>query len=59
MGTLVPGCQMMDPFGLWWIICNETISISFFFTGGLNGGVKFDLVIKFFFKFHVPGTMEI
>jgi hypothetical protein len=46
METLGPGCQMMDPFGLWWTVCNETISISFFLTGGLNGWVKFDLVIR-------------
>ena len=51
MGTLVPGCQMMDPFGLWWTVFNETLSISFFLTGGLNGGVKFDLVIRFFSSF--------
>ena len=28
-------------------------------TGGLNGGVRFDLVYSCFFKFHVPGPMEI
>ena len=28
-------------------------------TGGLNGGVRFDLVFRFVFKFHVPGPMEI
>ena len=50
MATLVPGCQMMDPFGLWWTVFNETLSISFFLTGGLNGGVKCDLLIKFFFQ---------
>ena len=53
METLGPGWQMMDPFGLWWTVFNETLSISFFLTGGLNGGVKFDLVIRVFFKFHV------
>ena len=50
MGTLVPGCQMMDPFGLWWTVFNETLSISFFLTGGLNGWVKFDLVISCCFQ---------
>ena len=59
METLGPGWQMMDPFGLWLTVFNETLSISFFLTCGLNGGVKFDLVIRFFFKFHVPGPMEI
>ena len=28
-------------------------------TGGLNGGVRFDLVFTCFFKFHVPEPMEI
>jgi hypothetical protein len=57
METLGPGWQMMDQFGLWWTVFNETLSISFFLTGDLNGGVKFDLVISLFSKFHVP--MEI
>jgi hypothetical protein len=51
MGTLVPGCQMMDPFGLWWTVFNETLSISFFWPGGLN---EFDLVIRFFSSFMYP-----
>ena len=50
MATLVPGCQMIDPFGLWWTVFYETLSISFFLSGSLNGRVKFDLVIRFFFQ---------
>ena len=45
---------MMDPFGLWWTVFNETLSISFFLTGGLNGGVKFDLGIRGFSSFMYP-----
>ena len=38
--TLGPGCQMMDPFGLWWTIVYEIQNLSSFLRGGLNGGVK-------------------
>ena len=33
---------MMDSFGLWSTYINEIFSTSFFLTGGLNGGVRFD-----------------
>ena len=33
--------------------------MSFFLTGSLNGRVRFDLMFSVFFKFHVPGPMEI
>ena len=45
--TLEPGWQMMDSFGLWSTQINEIFRISFFLTGGLNGGVRF-LFILFF-----------
>ena len=40
MHTLGPGCQMMDPFGLWWTIVYEIQNLSSFSRGRLNGGVK-------------------
>ena len=50
---------MMDPFHCFSTYINEIFRISFFLTSGLNGGVRFDLVYSCFFKFHVPGPMEI
>ena len=40
MHTLGPGCQMMDPFGLWWTIVYEIQNLSSFSRERLNGGVK-------------------
>ena len=35
MATLVPGCQMIDPFGLWWTVFNEILSTNFFLPQGV------------------------
>ena len=47
MHTLGPGCQLMDPFGLWWTIVYEIRNLSSFLQGGLNGGggVKFGQIL--------------
>ena len=54
MITFGPGWQIMDPFGLWLTYINETFRISFFLTGSLNGGIRFEIVFSCFFKFRVP-----
>ena len=57
---------MMDSFGLWLTYVNEIFRISFFLTGGLNGGVRF-LFTSFFghqgfvsnWTLHTTNTIEI
>ena len=50
---------MLDSFGFWWTWVNEIQNLSSFLQGGLNAGVRFDVVFSVFSKFHVPGPMGI